>query len=44
MGDSIGIFCGYGIMVLVTDKTYCMEAQIMERISNQPTFLDSLTV
>jgi IS5 family transposase len=30
-------------MMLVTDKTYCMEAKIMERTSNQPTFLDSLT-
>jgi len=30
-------------MMLVMDKTYCMEAKIMERTSNQPTFLDSLT-
>jgi IS5 family transposase len=30
-------------MTLVAKKTYCMEAKTMERTSNQPTFLDSLT-
>ena len=30
-------------MVLVSDKNHCMEAEIMERTSNQPTFLDGLT-
>ena len=36
-------FCRHSIMVLVADKNHCMEAKIMERTSNQPTFLDSLT-
>ena len=36
-------FYGYGIITLVADKTYCMEAKTMERTGNQPTFLDSLT-
>jgi IS5 family transposase len=30
-------------MILVADKKHCMEAKTMERTSNQPTFLDSLT-
>jgi len=30
-------------MRLVADKNYCTEAKNMERTSNQPTFLDSLT-
>jgi hypothetical protein len=30
-------------MTLVANKNHCMEAKIMERTSNQPTFLDSLT-
>jgi IS5 family transposase len=30
-------------MVLVADRNHCMEAKIMERKSNQPTFLDGLT-
>lgn len=30
-------------MVLVAYKKHCMEARIMERTSNQPTFLDNLT-
>ena len=30
-------------MMLVADKNHCMEAKIMERTSNQPTFIDSLT-
>jgi len=30
-------------MILVANKNHCMEAKIMERTSNQPSFLDSLT-
>ena len=36
-------FCGYGIMIPIAGKNHCMEAKIMERTNNQPTFLDSLT-
>jgi len=41
--NSNGLISGYDIMRSFNSQIYCMEAKIMERTSNQPTFLDSST-